>query len=340
MTPKLNESFIIHKLAADLGLRSSTDPVRTIVKYCNKQVRQFLSEFSDCNSPAQLLPWAANRLGTVFEEIHSDADLREITKKYVELGERIFATLPDELSGDSDGITFRRQNRRAAWDTEFVSVIDCRGRKQHRAYHTKWHELGHLLTLTDQGRLAFRRSHSSTEPKPVEEKIVDAIAGELSFYPPMITALMKGEISFEKIEAIRTSMCSEASQYSAILNLSRMWPHPCIWVEARLGYKKADAPSSQAVFSFHPPKQPTLRAKHTNANDAARDLGVGLIPNFRVPKKSVIYTAFDQNLDSAEAIEDLSWWRSSDGTQLGQCKVRVSAKRIGESIHALMVLSN
>ena len=67
-------------------------------------------------------------------------------------GEKIFATLEQELSEDVFAITYRRNNGEY-WEREFVSVIDSRGSKASRVYFTKWHELAHLLTLIDQLRL-------------------------------------------------------------------------------------------------------------------------------------------------------------------------------------------
>lgn len=337
MSPKLNSSITIHKLASDLGLRPTENPVQVILAYCHRSVKKFLAEHGHCASLGELLNLLASKLGTRILEINDSDRLRKIQREYVNRGEKIFATLEQELSDDDCyGITFRLQNPEL-WELHHVSIIDCRGEKRYRRYHTKWHEIGHLLILTDQTRLAFRRTHDAYHPKSAEESLVDAIAGEFSFYRSIITPAVTGQISFEKIEQIRATYCPEASVYSAMLNVSKLWPTPCIWIEARLAGRKSEENSLQHSFGFNGHSQKSLRAVHTSANDAARAVGFGIIQNFRVPKKSVIYRVFEQDLPSSQAIEDLSWWECSDGTRLSDCKVRVQAKRIGESIHALIV---
>jgi hypothetical protein len=222
-------------------LHGSADPVRVVLSYCHRTVKQFLAYYPECPSPAELLSFLANKLSTRIIEIHSGTDLRRTIQEYVRRGERAFATLDRELEDErSYGITIKLQTHQP-WESRYVSVIDSRERKQQRSYHTKWHELGHLLILRDQTRLAFRRTHDPTQPKSAEESLVDAIAGEFSFYPQMVKPLVRGEISFEKIEAIRAQACPEASFYSSVLNITKLWPAPCVRVEAKLARKKAES---------------------------------------------------------------------------------------------------
>lgn len=336
MCAKLNSSIVVHRLASDLGLRASADPVRAVLSYCHRAVKEFLNDYPDCPSPTALLNFLANKLSTHIVEIRSEGDLRRTTKEYTDRGERAFAALDRELEDDqSYGITVKLQSRQP-WEPAYVSVIDCRGRKQQRSYHTKWHELGHLLILTDQARLAFRRTHDPIQPKSAEESIVDTIAGEFSFYPRMVKPLARGEISFEKIEDIRAQACPEASLYSSVLNIAKLWPTPCVWVEAKLAHKKTEN-SSQQSFGFQEVPRQRLRAVHTSPNDAARQLELVVIPNFRVPNESVIHRVFYDDLPYAEAEENLALWRSSDGKCLANRQVRVKAKRLSGSIHALIL---
>jgi hypothetical protein len=336
MCPKLNSSIIVHRLVSDLGLRASADPVRAVLLHCHKLVKEFLSDYPDCPNPAKLLEFLANKLGTRIVEIHSEVDLRRVAKEYTDRGERAFATLGQELAdAQSYGITIKLQIHHP-WEPGYVSVVDCRGIKQQRSYHTKWHELGHLLILTDQTRLAFRRTHDSTQPKSAEESVVDAVAGEFSFYPRMVKPLARGEISFEKIEEIRVEACPEASIYSSVLNIAKLWPTPCVWIEARLAHKKAEI-SHQQSFRFREAPSQKLRAVHVTPNDAARQLDVVVIPNFRVPPESVIHRVFYDDLPYAEAEENLALWSSSNGKRLANRQVRVKTKRLSGSIHALIL---
>jgi hypothetical protein len=337
MCAKLNTSIAVHRLAADLGLRPTENPVQVVLAYCHRSVKKFVTDHGGCVGLNELLNLLANKLGTRIVEINDNEQLYNIQREYVNRGEKIFATLDQELGEDECyGITFKLQNPES-WEMQYVSIIDCRGRKRQRRYHTKWHEIGHLLILTDQSRLAFRRTHDVHHPKSAEESLVDAIAGEFSFYRSLLVPHLKGEISFQKIEQMRVSCCPEASIYSAILNICKLWPTPCIWVEAQLRAKKNQENGLQHNFGFDAPAKKALRAFRTNANDAARVGGLGIIPNFRIPRKSVIYRVFEEGLPCSEAHEDLTWWESSNGTRLARCKVRVQAKRIGESVHALIV---
>jgi hypothetical protein len=336
MSPKLNGSIVIHRLAGDLGLRSSATPVEAVLSYCHRSVKEFLTDFTECRTPALLLQFLANKLSTRLCEIQTDEDLQTLQREYVSRGENGFATLVNEFAAeDAYGITLKLQ-RPEFWEPRYVSIVDSRGKKKQRSYHTKWHELGHLLVLTDQTRLAYYRNHDRSQPKSAEESLVDVVAGEFSFYAPMIKPHAKGEISFGRIDEVRSELCPEASAYSSIMNLAKLWPTPAIWLEAKLGRKKSEEGNGQGSFGFQKKNPPVLRAIHTLANAPARELGLIIIPNFRVPPQSVIHQVFSSGTDSSSAHEDLSLWCSSDGKRLHKWPVHVEAKRIGESIHALV----
>ena len=165
---------------------------------------------------------------------------------------------------------------------------------------------------------------------------MDTIAGEFSFYPQIVKPLARGEISFEKIEAIRAQACPEASFYSSILNLAKLWPTPCVWIEAKLAHKKGEN-GNQHSFGFREPPRPSLRAVHASPNEPARRMDLLVIPNFRVPAESIIHRVYYDDLSHAEAVENLALWRSSDGKRLADRQVRVKAKRLSGPIHALIL---
>jgi hypothetical protein len=339
MYGKLNSSIVVHRLAADLGLPTLADPVESILSFCHWKVKHFLAEFAVCASPAELLRIVADKLGTRICEIHSIAALLGLQHEYLGRGELGFVNLVEELnSPDTFGITYRLIKPLAIWEPPFVSVVDCRGEKKQRIYHTKWHEVAHLLVLTDQTRSALRRTHDPGLMKSAEETLVDLIAGEFSFYPELVMPRIHGEISFERIDEIRVAVCPEASVYSSILNLAKLWPTPCVWLEAKLGYKKGQLHGVQACFSFDAEaEEPApLRAVHVNANAEARRLRIGIIPNFRVPAESIIFRVFYGCSDFGDAEENLSMWTSSNGKCLQNCPVRVRAKRLGDSVHVLV----
>jgi hypothetical protein len=337
MASKLSHNLTIRTLAADLGLKPNEDPVSEIIRYCHKQVKSFLADLpSCCSNPGELLALVANKLRTEFREVHTDQDLENVRKEFIDKKEAGFVTLHKELDGHVIGITLKRLNPEP-WDLSYVSVIDCRGENLRRAYFTKWHELVHLLVLTDQGRLVFRRTHEPEQRKSPEEALVDVVAGTLAFYVDLVRPHAKGEISFESIETLRLKLCPSASQQSAMLGITQVWAAPCILVEARLAHKAGENDPNQGSFGFKKAPAPVLRAVHAKPNDFARKAGIKVIPNFRVPSKSIIYRVFHEGLSYAEAVEDLSLWGSSSGAHWSGGLALVKARRLSDSVQALII---
>lgn len=335
-TTALRRSYKIHALASDLGVKPSGDPVREIVRFCEKRIRRFLRDFPDCATLSQLLDLAASKLGTKFEEIHSDDEVDEVRTRYSRQGEKAFATLDDELSAQVFGVTFRRTSRKP-WELPFVSVIDCRVEKRFRSYYTKWHELGHLLILTDQMRLTFRRTHFGLEEKDPEEALVDVIAGAFGFLPDLVLPLAKGRPSFDRIEGIRVKLCPEASQQASLIGIAKAWPTPCILLQAQLALKRGERRGlAQGGFDFQEGPKEVLRAVQVTPNDAARAANFAIFPNMRIPKRSVINSVHEGDTADAEAFENLSWWESSDGSQLAGLNVLVQARSTWGGVQALI----
>ena len=332
----LNRSYKILALATDLGLKPSADPVRDILAYCEKRVRRFLRDFPDCRTLTELLDIIAAKLGTKFEVIKSDEELQEVRDRYAGLGERSFVTLPNDLDDDVFGITFRRTAKRP-WELPFVSVIDCRGEKCFRSYYTKWHELGHLLTLTNQMRLSFRRTHAVHDRKDPEESMVDVIAGTFGYFRDVVRPAANGALSWENIEAVRTQLCPESSQQAAVIGIVKSWPVPALLIQASLGLRRGEKRQlDQDTFDFADGPVPVLRAVQVTPNDAARRGDLVIFPNMRVPERSVIHRVFAGEVQQAQGEEDLDWWESSDGTKLGSLKIHVLARRQWNAVQALV----
>jgi hypothetical protein len=332
---RLTTSFRIHKLAHDLGLRSTEDPISSIIQFCEKRVRSFLKEFPKCSSPSELLDILAAKLRTKFEIIRDDQDLNEIKRRYIAAGERAFANLENEFPVDVFGVTFRRLTKKP-WEPDFVSVIDSRGEKSFRANHTKWHELGHLLVMTDQSRLAFRRTFCKQDFKDPEESLVDVLAGHFEYWPLFFTNRMTGRVSFRKIEDVRVEICPEASKASSIFGLVKAWPTPCVLIEASLDYKQKDKDlQGQAAMPFRDIPKKDLRVTSMLANDPARLLGMRLHRNWRVPRESALYRAFEGSEPTTE-IENLNWWTTSTGSRLPDFQVSVETRKAGDVLQALI----
>lgn len=330
----LKKSLKIHTLAADLGLKPSPDPVTDIIGFCEVTARKVLREFPKCSRPAELLEILAERLHTKFEIVDTEQQLFTVQQKYLELGERAFATLRMELRPDVYGITFRRQAKKP-WEHDYISVIDARGDKAYRANYTKWHELGHLFILTDQLRLTFTRTSCTQDLKDPEESLVDVIAGRFAFWPPLFSGKIEGTISFENIENTRMRLCPEASKASALLGLVKVWPLPCALLEARLEFKKGER-SEQRRFTFRDAPKPALRVVNVTVNEPAQSMGLRVHRQWRVPKRSIIYQVFENGQARANAVEDLSWWETSTGSSLDPLPVSVEVRRNGETVQAIV----
>jgi hypothetical protein len=326
----------VWRLAADLGLRPTTDPVANIRELCRKRIRGLIRDFR-CATLRDLLDTATASLDTLIVEIRSDEQLEQVKREYVGKGEVAFATLDKELGPETFAITFRRR-RALPGERGFVSVIDCRGEKAWRAYFSKWHELAHLLTLTDQARLSFCRTHSDLENRDPEEALMDVLAGDAGFFLDLVTPHAAGPLTFDRVASLREQLCPEASDQASLIGFVRAWPQPALLLRAQPALKKAEqAGRAQASFAFRTPPSPALRAVQVTANDCATAAGLSIPLNMRVPEKSVIYRVFSGGEQIGEADEDLSWWTSSGGGRLSEFPVHVTARRKGDHLQVLLL---
>lgn len=338
MARSLKNDVEIWKLARDLGLKRSDDPLTSITNYCASRIRSLLRDFP-CTTLSDLLTNAATKLETLFIDIRTDEELRQVRDHYFRKGETGFALLEEELGPKVLAITFRRLCP-GVGEREFLSVIDCRGDKSFRSYYSKWHELAHLLTLTDQMRLKFCRTHTTTvDKKDPEEALMEIIAGEIGFLPELVRPHAKGTISFERIDELRGQLCSEASFQASAIGFTKSWPTPAILLEAGMRYKKSvERKLDQGSFGFVGRPSPELRILHTNSNALAHNAGAQLHNNMRVPQKSVIYQVFaDQLRSDVEVLENLSSWETQKGGHLRAQEVRVQARKSGNNVMALIV---
>jgi hypothetical protein len=272
MSNRLDNKPQIRTLATDLGLPASESPCQDILRMVAGRVRRISKKFK-CKSLGELLTATANEVGTVFEEIHSDRDLARIRQTYLSKGEQIFANLAGELGQPDDYAITIRRFRQEKWEPQFVSVIDCRGDKRFKTYFSKWHELAHLLTLTRQMRLVFRRSHSHAAAHDPEEKLMDIIASDVGFLSDFLSSEGAADISFDAIRRIKNEFCPDASVQAATIGIVKAWPSPCILVEAKLALRKCES-SSQLGLGLDEVAVPALRAVHATVNTAARESGL------------------------------------------------------------------
>jgi hypothetical protein len=101
--------------------------------------------------------------------------------------------------------------------------------------------------------------------------------------------------------------------------------------------KGEDAQLNQDSFDFIQAPQAALRAVHVSPNEVARELGLSIYENMRVPERSVIHRVFTERSSYDEAVEDLSWWETSRGQSLKPASVRVKAKWWLDGVDALII---
>jgi hypothetical protein len=331
---RLRSEHQLWRLAADLGLRGVKDPVARIRAYCRETLRKCWRQYG-CQTLDELLATATACLDTLFIEIHSDEDVERVKCEYLRKGEPGFADLEFQLSFTVYAITI---HRRAVVPGEraFVSIIDCRGDKRWRAYFSKWHEIAHLLTLTDQARLKFCRTHAEQTKEP-EEALMDLIAGDCGFLPELLRPHTKGPITFAKLDALRREHCPTASEQASLIGLVRAWPTPALLVRAAPNLRKKELrAAAQGGFDFHKVPEPALRAIHVMTNEAAVEQGLHIPRNMRVPETSIISQVFHGNAGHGAEQEDLAWWTTSDGKQLTSRSVEVEVRRRRDYVEALI----
>lgn len=328
----------IWEIASALRLSSNGSPADAILKFCEQRADAMLADFPDCATPSDLLDIMAATLGTTFEAVRSDEEMTEIQRRYIQSGEFGFVSLDNELHGDVYGVTYRRMTAQTG-ERVFVSVIDCRGDKGLRSYFTKWHEIGHLLILTDQQRSIYKRTHAHASSKDPEETLVDLIAGHMGFFPQFLLPEIGTEVTFADVDRIRGKLCPEASLLSSAIAYAKHHGQPCLLIDAKLALKKnEEACLSQGSFGFYDPPVPKLRVQSVVPSDNARQHGLYIPKNYRVPESCIIHAVHSGQQDYAAAVECLSLWESSDGKYLGPKAIQIEARKCFDSVLALISL--
>lgn len=330
----------IWNIANALRLTPNGSPADAILAHCVERAGAMLADFPDCATPSDLLDIMAATLGTSFEVVRSDDELLALQKRYVQGGEFGFASLDKELHGDVYGVTYRRMAARTG-ERPFVSVIDCRGDKALRSYFTKWHEIGHLLILTDQQRTTYKRTHARGTSKDPEEMLVDAIAGHMGFLPQFLVPEIGSDVTFAEVDRIKGKLCPEASLLSSAIAYAKHHCQPCVLIEAKLALKKdEEADMLQGSFGFYEPPTPKLRVQVIVPSDDAKEHGLYIPKNYRVPEASVIYRVHEGLQEYGVASECLSLWETSDGKRLGSLSVRIEARKSFDAVLALISLAD
>lgn len=298
----------------------------------NAIINAFTAEVGPCTTLSTICAAVANKLRTSFTLIHGDTDIDRVIREYAAQGETAFATLHEQLDDTRFGVTIRLVHREP-WGMHYVSVIDCRSHKRHREYYTKWHELAHLLILTDQLRFVFRRTHEQRHNP--EEQLIDLIAGRCAFHAPLIREHATRPLTFDYLERLRERLCPESSKQAARIGFVNAWPTPTVLIHAAPALKTAEEREQDNKPLFDIAESPSLRAVHVTANQAAREAGIMIFRNMRIPTGSTIARVFHGEAERTVDIENLAAWEAT-GKHLPPLIVRITAQRTYDGVEALI----
>ena len=331
-------------MAHALGLDPTRPPVDQVVSYCRAKIEDWVECAGKIETLAQLEQVVCDHISLLIEEVHTDSDLADLVRRYVAEGEPVFCAITNDLDEETFAALVERRTRPTEDTARYVAVIDCRGVKGARRFFTRWHEVAHLLTLTGQLELPFHRSTVKGDPI---ERLMDVVAGQIGFYEPIMRpAILEslrntGRLSFAGVEALRRTICPDASFHATLIACATQAPVPVVQVTAGLGLKTGEAKMAESgqthMFSDMEPV-PKLRALMATQNDAARKARLRIDRNMEIPEGSTIWSLFygDDEATEAIAIENLSDWTHSSGKALGNIDVCIEACRIGEEALALI----
>ena len=349
---QLSRQHRVVKLAKDLGLNIGEDSLGAIREFALRKASHIVA---DAPVPICSLEMfrrvVADKCSVRLEFIRDVADVARITKRYASFHPDLGRRLEQEfVVGTTEGITLERDepdHRRF----RYLAVIDARGGRAARAYFTAWHEITHLMIHPDQLPFpGFRRSPVEAEiPKDPIESVVDHVAGHLGFFPTLFTPILQSAIrehgyTFRALESARNGIDPLPSLFSTAMASLHHIARPLVLVKVDLAYKSAELrglQSGQQAFDFVVPATTKLRAVKVVPNDIAREAGIAIRQNMRIPPDSVLQQAFDNTGEiDFTTVEDQSWWEASVGGKLPHLSLSVHAVRRGAYVYGLLALAS
>ena len=293
------------KIARNLGLDAEHNTIEQIINYCLRIIESWPG-IEKVATITELETLACERLNLEFEEIHADADIERLVRKYAAQGEFGFATIRSGFDKETFGTTYFRINVPPGTPKRYVAFIDCRGEKLYRRFFTRWHEIAHLLTNPPQASQPVNRSTIARCPV---EQLMDKIAGVVGFYDPIFGQAMhrhaQESLTLDHVETIRLTYCPVASFQATLITCVQRIDEPAIYVEAGLGYKTDEGKKVYSEqMSFLPDDLPEakLRVLQASPNAAAKAARLRIDRKMEIPPGSLIERLFSQ---SPSALTDL-----------------------------------
>ncbi|MGO8930350.1 MAG: hypothetical protein ACLQU3_26070 [Limisphaerales bacterium] len=334
-------------LARALNLPAD-DAVQSILSHCKSRVARMLKAASGIHTIWDLERVVCGHLNLAIHEIWNDEELRAFSLKYAsDEGDSKFAALDMELEQpDTFGVLYQRDRRNAAGEFRYVAFVDCRSDKALRRFFTRWHEIAHCLTTVQQFEFPFRRTNLVDIEKDPVEKMMDMIAGGLGFSEPLFRPILDQvaggrKLTFDTVEVVRQQFCPDASFQATLNACVTHVATPVVLLEIGLGLKKEQQRAlhdPQLQFLPTPVPKPCLRVLRSMPNAASREISLQVHKNWRVPGYSIIAKVFnsDANNRDGQSVENLSSWKSSDGSSLADLDVLIQARKVQDKVYALV----
>ena len=305
--------------------------VEEAVAACLRRVEPIVREVLPCRGEV-IADALAEHYGVTFEEVRDAEDVDLLEDKYLkQRGELGFARLRKELKDPHvDALLFRRMHASVGDADEYVAVLNLQD-SDAKLYWNKKHELTHRIAEPQQRLLPFRR-HRFERSNPLES-VIDGIAGELAYYPPVFQPLVraaakqKAQLTFDVIRKLRMEFAPTSSLLATTNAVVKHWPRPAMAIVASLCGRKNN-----------PAKDRALRASLQARNELARTNDLLVFPNMRVPRSSPIYAAHTGRRDYSGR-ENLGQWTTSTGDALPTINAYTSAQYAGGHIYAVLSLA-
>lgn len=177
---------------------------------------------------------------------------------------------------------------------------------------------------------------------------MDVIAGEVGFYPPLFTPLLRkeskkaGGLNFDVVERVRGQFYPNASFHSTLIACAKQCDQPVICLEVGMCLRNAEEAQVKSkqkeLFSLGKPPIEKLRVIGAVPNGPGRVQKLRIDFHMEVPTESVVHRAFHSSSGvSLRTREELGIWKHSDGTTLPATMVDIEARRVGETVIALVI---
>lgn len=324
---RIDEDAIVKEVAEKLHIKSKTNLRDSICSVAEEKVDSWMSTYSISPKTLEDVQQAIlNKIGLRIERIETDEDFERIQTKYLSEEKTLKIQLELEFNNDTEALVFKR-NKKSLSASNYLAVVDARGSRLSRAWFAERHEPGHLIIPDPTANVVWRRT-TVERPEPIEQ-IVDAVASLTGFWEPIVKpqldkALASSDSILEAFDQVKNELAANASIESSYRAFVRLVDFPLILLRSDYDCRAEDKqPNGNPLNSL------ALRAKTIIWNDLAKNNGMQIWRNMRIPEESVISLSHSESSSNkilSEA-DNLNRWKSEkSGRSLPSCGVQVFSR--------------